>query len=49
MMLVIPIVEGQKYTVGRITVKGVKITREEKIRAALKMKEGSVYSPEGDP
>jgi outer membrane protein insertion porin family len=45
MMLVIPISEGQRYTVGRITAKGFKNTTEEKIRALLKMKEGSVYSP----
>jgi outer membrane protein insertion porin family len=45
MMLVIPIVEGQRYTVGRITAKGLKVTTEEKLRAILKMKEGDVYSP----
>jgi outer membrane protein insertion porin family len=44
-MLVIPIVEGPKYTVGRITVKGYKNTTEEKIRALIKMKAGDVYSP----
>ncbi|MDQ6655995.1 MAG: outer membrane protein assembly factor BamA, partial [Verrucomicrobiota bacterium] len=43
--LVIPIVEGQKYTVGRITAKGFKSTTEEKIRALIKLKEGDVYSP----
>jgi outer membrane protein insertion porin family len=45
MMLVIPIVEGQKYTVGRITAKGMKSTTQERILAAIKMKPGSVYSP----
>ena len=45
MMLVIPIKEGPKYTVGRIRAKGFKITSEEKIRKLIKMKEGDVYSP----
>jgi outer membrane protein insertion porin family len=45
MMLVIPIVENGKYYVGKIIVKGTKVTTPEKLRAVLKMKEGSVYSP----
>lgn len=45
MIVVIGIVENQKYTVGKITAKGLKNTTEEKIRLLLKMKEGSVYSP----
>ncbi len=45
MMMVIPIVENRKYYVGRIIVKGTKVTTPEKVRAVLKMKEGSVYSP----
>lgn len=45
LMLVIPIVQGQKYIVGRITAKGYKQTTEEKIRALLTMKAGDVYSP----
>jgi outer membrane protein insertion porin family len=45
MMLVIPITEGQKYQVGRITVKGSKVAPADKVRAILKMKEGDVYSP----
>jgi outer membrane protein insertion porin family len=44
-MLVIPIVEGPRYTVGRVSAKGHKITTEEKIRALIKMKPGDVYSP----
>jgi len=45
MMLVIPIVEGQKYRVGQVTAKGYKQTTEEKLRLLLKIKEGDVYSP----
>ncbi|MFN2509308.1 MAG: outer membrane protein assembly factor BamA, partial [Chthoniobacterales bacterium] len=45
LMIVFQIVEGQKYRVGRIGVKGYKSTTEEKIRALLKMKPGDVYSP----
>ena len=45
MMFVITIVENGKYHVGRITIKGTKVTTPEKVRALLKMKEGSVYSP----
>ncbi|HMJ04747.1 MAG TPA: outer membrane protein assembly factor BamA, partial [Chthoniobacterales bacterium] len=45
-VLIMPIVEGQKYRVGRIHVKGyTKITTEERIRKLLKMKEGDIYSP----
>lgn len=45
MMIVVPVVEGQKYHVGRIVAKGFKSTTDEKIRRLLKMKEGDVYSP----
>ena len=45
MMLVVPIVENGKYYVGHIIIKGTKVTTPEKVRAILKMKEGSVYSP----
>ncbi|MEP6956510.1 MAG: outer membrane protein assembly factor BamA, partial [Chthoniobacterales bacterium] len=45
MMLVIPVVEGRKYAVGKINAKGFKNTTEAKIRALIKMKEGDVYSP----
>ncbi len=45
MVLVIPVKEGQKYHVGRITAKGFKNTTEERMRKLLKMKEGDVYSP----
>lgn len=43
--IVVPITEGTKYYVGRISVKGAKLTSEEKVRALIKLKEGGVYSP----
>jgi outer membrane protein insertion porin family len=43
--ITIVIAEGPQYHVGKITVSGEKIAKEESIRALLKMKEGSVYSP----
>jgi len=45
MILTIVIVEGPQYHVGKLTISGEKVATEEKIRALLKMKEGSVYSP----
>ncbi|MGZ8900777.1 MAG: outer membrane protein assembly factor BamA [Limisphaerales bacterium] len=44
-ILVMPITEGQKYRVGRINVKGQKVTDGERIRKLFKLKEGAVYSP----
>jgi outer membrane protein insertion porin family len=43
--ITIVVAEGPQYHVGKITVAGEKIAKEESIRALLKMKEGSVYSP----
>ena len=37
--------EGTQYHVGKLTFSGEKQTTEQKLRALLKMKEGSVYSP----
>ena len=45
MILTIVIVEGQQYHVRKLLVTGYENTTEQKIRALLKMKEGSVYSP----
>src|SRR5437016_11189749 len=45
MILTIVIAEGPQYHVSKLTVSGEKATTEDKIRALLKMKEGSVYSP----
>lgn len=43
--IVVVIVEGPIYHVGKITVSGQKVADEKKIRTLLTMKEGSVYSP----
>jgi outer membrane protein insertion porin family len=43
--LVIVIAEGLQYHVGKLTIVGQQAGSADKIRAILKMKEGSVYSP----
>ena len=43
--IVVVIVEGPIYHVGKIQITGTKVTSPEKVRALLKMKEGGVYSP----
>lgn len=45
LVIAIPVVEGPKYRVGRITVTGTKVTTPQKVRALMKLKEGDVYSP----
>jgi outer membrane protein insertion porin family len=45
MMIVLVLAEGAQYHVGKLTITGTKATSAEKVRALLKMKEGSVYSP----
>jgi outer membrane protein insertion porin family len=45
MTLVVVLVEGAQYHVGKLVITGTKVTTEQKVRALLKMKEGSVYSP----
>ncbi len=45
MVLTIAIVEGPKYHVRKLLITGFENTTEDRIRALLKMKEGSVYSP----
>jgi len=45
MTLVVVLAEGAQYHVGKLTVTGAKVATEQKVRALLKMKEGSVYSP----
>ena len=45
MIITIVISEGPQYHVRKLTVAGYQNTSEAKIRALLKMKEGSVYSP----
>src|SRR5438552_1155201 len=45
MIITIMIAEGPKYHVRKLTVTSYQHAREDRIRALLKMKEGSVYSP----
>src|SRR6266705_6468438 len=45
MTITVVVNEGTQYHVGKISISGEKVTTEDKIRALLKMKEGSVYSP----
>jgi outer membrane protein insertion porin family len=45
MIITIVIVEGPQYHVRNLTITGYKVSREDRIRGLLKMKEGSVYSP----
>jgi outer membrane protein insertion porin family len=43
--ITIVIAEGPQYHVRNLTISGEKLAKEQAIRALLKMKEGSVYSP----
>src|SRR5213079_1055216 len=43
--ITIVIAEGPQYHVRSLTISGEKVAKEQAIRALLKMKEGSVYSP----
>jgi outer membrane protein insertion porin family len=45
MIITIPLVEGPQYHVHKVTISGYQAAKEERIRALLKMKENSVYSP----
>ncbi len=45
MIITIVIVEGPQYHVRKLSISGYQAAREDKIRALLKMKESSVYSP----
>jgi outer membrane protein insertion porin family len=45
MTIVVVLAEGPQYHVGKLTITGTKAATEQKVRALLKMKEGSVYSP----
>ncbi len=45
MIITIVIVEGPQYHVRKLSVSGYQAASEQRIRALLKMKEGSVYSP----
>jgi len=45
MIITVVISEGPQYHVRKLTVSGYQVAGEPRIRALLKMKEGSVYSP----
>src|SRR5881396_1367625 len=45
MIITIVISEGPQYHVGKLTISGYEHTTEARVRAFLKLKEGSVYSP----
>jgi outer membrane protein insertion porin family len=45
MVLTIVVAEGPQYHVRKLAITGYQNTTEDRIRALLKMKEGSVYSP----
>jgi len=45
MVLTIVVAEGPQYHVRKLAITGYQNTTEQRIRALLKMKEGSVYSP----
>lgn len=45
LLITIGIQEGARYHVNKLTFSGYKQTTEQKLRAIIKMKEGSVYSP----
>jgi outer membrane protein insertion porin family len=45
MTIVVVLAEGAQYHVGKLTITGTKAAPEPRVRALLKMKEGSVYSP----
>jgi outer membrane protein insertion porin family len=45
MIITIVIVEGPQYHVHKLTISGYEHSTDAKIRAFLKMKEGSIYSP----
>jgi outer membrane protein insertion porin family len=44
-VITIAVTEGPQYHTGKVSFSGYKMTNEEKLRAIIKMKEGSVYSP----
>jgi outer membrane protein insertion porin family len=45
MIITIPIVEGPQYHVRKLTITGYEHSSDARIRAFIKMKEGSIYSP----
>ncbi len=45
--LIIHVNEGAQYRVGKLSFQGQELAKEEGLRALLKMKEGSIYTPKG--
>jgi outer membrane protein insertion porin family len=45
--LIISIVEGTQYRVAKLSVEGVSVVDAQQLKAKLKMREGSLYTPEG--
>lgn len=45
LIITITLEEGTQYHVGNITFSGYKVAEEDKLRAVIKMKPGSLYSP----
>ncbi|HEY1583049.1 MAG TPA: outer membrane protein assembly factor BamA [Chthoniobacterales bacterium] len=45
--LVVVVNEGLQYHVGKVTFQGEKVAKESGLRALIKMKEGSIYTPKG--
>ncbi len=45
--LVVLVTEGQQYHVGKLSFQGQEIAKEDGLRALVKMKEGSIYTPKG--
>ena len=43
--LVVHVVEGAQYRVGKLAFQGMEIAKEDGLRALVKMKEGSIYAP----
>ncbi|HEX4665157.1 MAG TPA: outer membrane protein assembly factor BamA [Chthoniobacterales bacterium] len=45
--LVVVVNEGQQYHVGKVTFQGQQVAKDTRLRALIKMKEGSIYTPKG--
>lgn len=45
--LVVIVNEGEQYRIGKLTFQGQEVAKEAGLRALVKMKEGSVYTPKG--
>ncbi len=45
--IVVVVNEGTQYRVGKLTFQGQEVAKEQGLRALVKMKEGSIYTPKG--